>query len=107
MQRTLTVSPEITLLDIAPVVEEEPLRLRLLVFVKPLSFARLFFTYIIPINLITVTYDGIVSVLKSKTVRHYETLLKNSSTQTFTITVNSIKNWKGNVVYIKGQPINI
>jgi len=76
-------------------------------FIKPMSFGRLFFTYIIPVNLFTVTYDGIISVLKSKTVQQYKTLLKNSSTQNFTITVNNIKNWKGNVVYIKGQPNTI
>jgi len=35
-------------------------------FVKPFSFQRLLFTYLLPINLITVTWDGIISVLKSK-----------------------------------------
>lgn len=35
-------------------------------FVKPFSWARLFFTYILPVNLFTITWDGIVSVLKSE-----------------------------------------
>lgn len=35
-------------------------------FVKPFSWTRLFFTYIFPINLLTITWDGIVSVLKSE-----------------------------------------
>jgi len=42
--------------------------------VKPFSFKRLFFTYIIPINIVTITYDGIVSVLKSRTVKAYRKL---------------------------------
>lgn len=44
-------------------------------FIRPFSILRLFFTYIIPINLITITYDGVVSVLKSKTVKQYEQIL--------------------------------
>ena len=75
-------------------------------FVKPFSLVRLLFTYIIPVNLFTVTYDGIISVLKSKTAAQYNELLKNISTQNFTITINKINNWKGNVVYIKGTPNN-
>jgi hypothetical protein len=43
-------------------------------FVRPFSFRRLFFTYIIPINLFTITYDGIVSVFKSYTVNAYRKL---------------------------------
>jgi len=75
-------------------------------FIKPFSFLRLFFTYIIPVNLFTVTYDGIISVLKSKTATQYNELLKNISGRSYAITVNAINNWKGNLVYIKGVPIN-
>ncbi|MDQ3016206.1 MAG: hypothetical protein M3R25_05740 [Bacteroidota bacterium] len=42
--------------------------------VKPFSFKRLFFTYIIPVNILTISYDGIVSVLKSRTVEGYRKL---------------------------------
>ena len=75
-------------------------------FVKPFSAARLFFTYIIPVNLFTVTYDGIISVIKSKTAKQYSEVLKNISTPTYTISIKTIHNFKGNIVYIKGQPIN-
>jgi hypothetical protein len=75
-------------------------------FVKPFSVWRLLFTYIIPVNLFTVTYDGIISVLKSKTATEYNELLKNSSTQSYNITVHTVNNWKGNLVYIKGAPTN-
>jgi hypothetical protein len=43
-------------------------------FVRPFSFKRLFFTYIIPVNVLTITYDGIVSVFKSCTVSTYRKL---------------------------------
>ncbi len=75
-------------------------------FVKPFSAARLFFTYIIPVNLFTVTYDGIISVIKSKTAQQYSEALKNISAPTYTISIKTIHNFKGNLVYIKGEPIN-
>lgn len=75
-------------------------------FVQPFSFARLFFTYIIPVNLFTVTYDGIISVLRSKTEKQYGELVINIASNHFVITVHKINNWKGNLVYIKGEPVN-
>ena len=35
-------------------------------FVKPFSWKRIVFTYLLPVNLFTVTWDGLVSVLKSE-----------------------------------------
>ena len=75
-------------------------------FIQPFSLSRLFFTYIIPVNLFTITYDGIISVLKAKTVKQYKMLIENISTQNYTITVSKVNSLKGNVVYIKGEPIN-
>jgi hypothetical protein len=75
-------------------------------FVQPFSLSRLFFTYIIPVNLFTITYDGIISVLKSKTVKQYNMLIENISTPNYTINVSRVNNIKGNVVYIKGEPTN-
>jgi len=75
-------------------------------FVKPFSLPRLFFTYIIPVNLFTVTYDGIISVIRSKTAKEYNDLLQDISNPSYSITVHTIKNWKGDLVYIKGEPVN-
>lgn len=74
-------------------------------FVQPFSLLRLFFTYIIPINIFTVAYDGIISVIKSKTCKQYRVQLSHISTPSFEISVHQVNNWKGNVVYIKGRPI--
>ena len=75
-------------------------------FVQPFSLSRLFFTYIVPVNLFTITYDGIISVIKSKTAKQYKILVENISTPNYTITVNKVNNIKGNVIYIKGEPSN-
>lgn len=40
-------------------------------FIKPFSLLRLLFTYILPINILTITFDGIVSVLKSRSLTQY------------------------------------
>ncbi len=48
-------------------------------FVKPFSFTRLFFTWLVPINVITITWDGIVSVLRSRSVRHYRRALRDEA----------------------------
>jgi hypothetical protein len=44
-------------------------------FIRPFSFSRLLFTYIIPVNILTIAADGIVSVFKSRSVKQYKTLL--------------------------------
>lgn len=43
-------------------------------FVSPFSLKRILFTYIIPINIITVTYDGAVSVFKSLSAKDWNEL---------------------------------
>jgi len=43
-------------------------------FILPFSLCRLFFTYIIPVNVITISFDGILSVLKSRSVKQYQNL---------------------------------
>jgi hypothetical protein len=51
--------------------------LLLMPLVRPFSFARLFFTYAIPVNLLTITYDGLVSVCKSRSYAWYRDQLGN------------------------------
>ncbi len=43
-------------------------------FVRPFSLGRLFFTYILPVNVLTITYDGAVSVLRARSARRYSAL---------------------------------
>jgi hypothetical protein len=73
-------------------------------FVKPFSLLRLLFTYIIPVNLITVTYDGVISVFKSKSAQQYQNLVNKTANGNYEMTVHKIRNWKGTITYIKGNP---
>lgn len=43
-------------------------------FIRPFSGWRLVLTYLIPVNIFTIAYDGIVSVFKSRSVRQYQQL---------------------------------
>lgn len=65
--------------------------------IKPFSWLRLLYTYIIPINIITVLYDGVISVCKSKSVHWYRNFFNIFTTNTYAISTNSI--------YIQGTPI--
>jgi ubiquinone/menaquinone biosynthesis C-methylase UbiE len=46
-------------------------------FIKPFSYSRLIFTYLIPINLFTITFDGLLSVVKSRSIKQYQQLFSN------------------------------
>lgn len=46
-------------------------------FIRPFSLKRLFFTYVLPVNILNISYDGIISVLKSRSFSQYQTLFKN------------------------------
>lgn len=43
-------------------------------FILPFSLKRLFFTYVFPVNIFAITFDGVVSVFKSRSVKHYQKL---------------------------------
>jgi hypothetical protein len=73
-------------------------------FIKPFSFWRLFFTYVIPINIFTVMYDGIISVVKSKSQTQYQMLINTITTTNYCFEVLSIKQWHGKIICIKAHP---
>ncbi len=79
-------------------------QLLLMPFVRPFSLLRLCFTYIIPVNLFTILYDGIISVIRSKRVSKYRELLKTRAVPGYAIVINKIKNPSGGLVYLQGQP---
>ena len=73
--------------------------------IKPFSILRLITTYLIPIQLITVAWDGWLSVLKSKTVKQYKELLSEFADNQYTIEVKRIQQLQGNLIIIIAQPI--
>lgn len=70
-------------------------------FIRPFSLKRLFFTYILPVNILTITYDGIVSVLKSRSVKQYHDLFANNANAIKTL---RLKNRLSSLIVIQIEP---
>lgn len=73
--------------------------------VRPFRWSRILLTYILPINLFTVTYDGLVSVYKSKKLSSYQALASATSTRDYhwsATTINSTY-WT-TLTLLKGEP---
>lgn len=73
--------------------------------IRPFSIMRLITTYIIPVQLITVAWDGWLSVLKSKSVEEYKRISRDLSDHQYKIEVKRIKQVRGNLIVILAQPI--
>jgi len=71
-------------------------------FIRPFSSKRLFFTYILPINILTITFDGLVSVCKSRTVKQYQQLFQPMKDKT---NVFKLKNGFSPLVVIEVKPL--
>jgi hypothetical protein len=76
-------------------------------FIRPFNVWRLFFTYIIPINIFTVVYDGVISVLKSKSAKQYKQIANNVVNKCYSIDVLCIRKWHGKIICIKAQPMYV
>lgn len=46
---------------------------------RPFSFKRMVLTYVLPINILTISFDGVVSVLRSRSLRQYERLFADKA----------------------------
>lgn len=73
--------------------------------IRPFSIVRIITTYIVPIQLITVAWDGWLSVLKSKSVIQYKALVSDLTDNQYSIEVKRIKQLRGNLIVILAQPI--
>jgi hypothetical protein len=72
-------------------------------FVKPFSWLRLLFTWLLPVNIITVLYDGVISVMKSKTAVQYRRLLMPLCNEGYSITVTKLASLKVTLICITGE----
>ncbi|MDQ3112282.1 MAG: hypothetical protein M3R17_20545 [Bacteroidota bacterium] len=70
-------------------------------FIRPFSWKRLLFTYIFPVNILTITYDGIISVSKSSTVAQYKKLFASYGDA---VKVFRLKSKSSPLVIIQFQP---
>jgi hypothetical protein len=76
-------------------------------FIKPFSWKRLLFTYIIPINILTVLIDGIITVFKTKTKKQYQRLTQNLNSTTYSIETNAIFNFPNKIIVLTAQPTHV
>ena len=73
--------------------------------IRPFSFLRIATTYLVPIQLATVAWDGWLSVLKSKTLAQYQDLVRGISSSEYVIQVERIPQLRGNLIVLSAQPI--
>jgi hypothetical protein len=73
--------------------------------IRPFSILRIITTYLIPIQLVTVAWDGWLSVFKSKTVKQYKELIGELADHEYSIEVKRIKQLQGNLIVIIAQPL--
>lgn len=73
-------------------------------FVKPFSISGIIFTYLIPINLITVSWDGLASVLKSSTENELKALAFEALPSGYSIESGKVGKFGMQVIYLLIQP---
>jgi len=74
-------------------------------FVSPFSWKRLLFTYIIPVNLITITWDGWISVFRSITSKSFFQIQNETGTAAYSISFTQKGSWWKKISILTGQPI--
>ena len=75
-------------------------------FVKPFSLKRLLFTYFIPLNMITVLWDGIVSVIRAIPFSVLQQLAESVDSTSFEIKAVEHKTALAVITYLVGKPIS-
>jgi hypothetical protein len=73
-------------------------------FISPFSFQRLLFTYLLPINLITITWDGWMSVFRSISCNSFLQLKNDTSTDSYSVSFIQKGPWWKKVSILTGQP---
>ena len=74
--------------------------------IRPFSFLRMITTYLIPVQLVTVAWDGWLSVIKSKNVNQYKELLSEFIDNQYSIKVTRIQKLQRNLIVIIAQPVS-
>lgn len=74
-------------------------------FMKPFRFKRLFFTYLLPLHTLSVLFDGIVSVFKSKGRRYYRNLALALDNESYRVVFEKIPGPFGPLFLVKGVPV--
>ncbi|WP_299554272.1 hypothetical protein [Seonamhaeicola sp.] len=76
-------------------------------FIKPFKTGRIIFTYLIPIVPLLVCWDGIVSVLRTYSIKEMNDLIDGlSNKDTFEWQVGKVKSGPGAIIYLLGYKKN-
>lgn len=75
--------------------------------IRPFDWKRILFTYIIPINVLTVLIDGYITILKSKTKQQYHDSLRYVCTDLNRIKISSHWRFPACLLTIKISPQNV
>ena len=73
-------------------------------FIKPFSAVRLLLTYILPVNILTVWVDGIISVFKSRTKMQYSRLFGALNDSTYVVETTSVFSFPTQLIVITAKP---
>ena len=74
-------------------------------FMRPMTFGRLLWTYVVPLVPLTCLWDGIVSQLRAYTVDELRDMSKGSAPMRWEIGQIPIANKRGRLTYILGSPL--
>ena len=74
--------------------------------IRPFSILRMITTYLIPIQLVTVAWDGWLSVIKSKNINQYKELLSGFNDNQYSIEAKKIQQLQGNLIVIIAKPVS-
>jgi hypothetical protein len=73
-------------------------------FVRPFRWERLLFTYLLPINLITIPWDGLVSVLRSSHASTLVDRLRSAVPEGHTLEGGTVGPWWAPVTWVRCLP---
>lgn len=74
-------------------------------FIKPFKIGRLVFTYLLPIVPLFVWWDGIISSLRTYSVKEMNELVKSlEKTEKYDWEINKVKSGLGTILYLLGTP---
>jgi hypothetical protein len=75
-------------------------------FIRPFRWSRLLFTYLLPVNLLTITFDGLVSVFRSQSKEEYQRRISSLATEEYEIKIYNKQSAFGTqLTIIEGVPI--
>lgn len=72
-------------------------------FIRPFKFGRIIFTYLIPIVPLFVLWDGVVSSLRTYSIREMNDLVENlNGAEKYNWEINKVKSGPGVILYLLG-----